>query len=521
MFEDARRVSRDEVIETDLCIVGAGAAGITLARELANHSIRVCLLESGTTDLDPANQDLNDGSNIGLRYYSLVSSRLRMFGGTTNHWAGESRPLDTLDFEARSWMPHSGWPIARSDLEPFYVRAQTICKLGAFDYRPERWPSRTTPTLEINDPRVITTVFQRNPPVRFGPAYKGDLKAARNLRCFSNANVVDLEEDESRNAIGRVRVATLSGNQFWVRARRFVLALGAIETTRLLLLSSVGKRRGYGRGKDPVGKFFAEHPYTEIGILKPSKPWVARQLIDRATERVDGVGIVRGYTFKENVLRSQKLPNFQVFLGEIEPVKKASLRHLFSSLKRGQLPDRLGDNLGRVMGNFDEVSWNPADFAAPHRGGVSPLLRVSATFEPVPDPESRVVLLKRKDALGQPRVGLQWRVDPAQKASLRRIAKTTAAAFAASGLGRMRMSLDEDDTRWQETPMGSWHQMGTTRMHEDPQQGVVDSNCRVHGLSNLFIASGSVFPTAGYANPTLTIVALAVRMADHLKAEFA
>jgi choline dehydrogenase-like flavoprotein len=519
--EDARNVPANTEIVTDVCIVGAGAAGITLARELANSSIRVCLLESGTREMERPNQSLNDGANLGLPYYPLISSRLRMFGGTTNHWAGESRPLDPIDFEARPWIARSGWPLTRGELDPFYRRAQEICKLGPFDYRPHRWPSGTTPELILKDPGVVTTIFQRNRPVRFGREYANDLKRARNLRSFFYANVIDVEEDENRNAIARVRVATLSGNGFWVRARKFVLALGAIETTRLLLLSSTGKRRGYGRGDSVVGRYFSEHPYTEIGVLKPSRPWVANQLIERAVERVDGVGIVRAFTFAQEVLRREKLPNFQVFLEAVESPATASLRRLLSMFKQGELPDRLGEDIGRVLSNFDEASWQAANQETSDPENPTRWIRVSATFEPVPDPESRVVLLKRKDALGQARVGLRWQVDPGQKAALRRIARRMGTAFAASGLGRMRVTLDEDDTRWREPPKGSWHQMGTTRMHENARQGVVDSACRVHGLANLYIASGSVFPTVGYANPTLTIVALSVRMAQHLKRELA
>ena len=148
--------------------------------------------------MEPKNQSLSDGANLGLPYYSLISSRLRMFGGTTNHWAGESRPLDPSDFEARPWIAKSGWPLTRSELDPFYRRAQEICKLGPFDYRPQRWPSRTTPELVLDAPGDVATMFQRNRPVRFGRAYANDLKRARNLRCFFHANVVDVEEDDTR-----------------------------------------------------------------------------------------------------------------------------------------------------------------------------------------------------------------------------------------------------------------------------------------------------------------------------------
>lgn len=144
-------------------------------------------------------------------------------------------------------------------------------------------------------------------------------------------------------------------------------------------------------------------------------------------------------------------------------------------------------------------------------------IRVNITFEPRPDPASRVRLGSRRDALGQPQVQLEWRVDPTQKRDLRRIAASMGAAFARAGVGRMKLTLDADDSGWRQPPRGSWHQLGCTRMSTDPTRGVVDPDCRVHSFANLHLASGSVFPTVGYANPTLSIVALAIRLADHLE----
>ena len=515
MFIDARGIPQDQEIETDLCIVGAGAAGITLARELSGSALRVVLLESGGHALEKATQTLNAGLNVGLPYYPLESSRLRFLGGTTNHWAGESRPLDPLDFEARDWMPNSGWPFERETLDPYYERAQSVCGLGPFDYRRDRWTTASTPPATFPEDQVVTTIFQRNHPLRFGPTYASELEQQRNLRTYLYANAIDLEANEAGRRVDRIGVACLSGNRFRVRARSFVLALGTIETTRLLLQSGIARAGGFGRSQPWIGRYFMEHPYVEIGELFPASPQIGAQLIRRATQTINGTGIVRALTFPESRLRAEKLPNFQVFFEAMETPASAALRNL-DGWRRGPLPAHFERNLVQLIGTFDDAPPQPVAAVGERMAGVS-RIRVNITFEPRPDPASRVRLGSRRDALGQPQVQLEWRVDPTQKRDLRRIAASMGAAFARAGIGRMKLTLDADDSGWRQPPRGSWHQLGCTRMSTDPTRGVVDPDCRVHGFANLHLASGSVFPTVGYANPTLSIVALAIRLADHLE----
>ena len=168
MLVDARTVPANKVIETDVCIVGAGAAGITLAREFIGKPFRVCLLESGGFDFEESTQDLYRGNNAGF-HVPLSVARLRYFGGSTNHWGSYCRPLDEIDFETRDWVPHSGWPFKKSELDPYYDRAQSICQLGPYRYDPQFWQTQAGAPLPLAGDRVVTSIFQmRDPAVRFG-----------------------------------------------------------------------------------------------------------------------------------------------------------------------------------------------------------------------------------------------------------------------------------------------------------------------------------------------------------------
>lgn len=223
MFIDARQLPEETSVETAVCIIGAGAAGITVAREFIGRSFQVVLLESGALDYDEATQTLCDGENAG-RPYSLIGSRMRYFGGSTNHWGGQCRPLDEIDFEERDWVPHSGWPFGRSHLDPFYERAHSICQLGAFVYDAAAYEARIDSRAAFIGRRVVTKIF-RYTSTLFGQVYRDEIRRSRNITTYLFANVVEIETDESGRTATRVRVACLQGNKFWLSAKLLGVAL--------------------------------------------------------------------------------------------------------------------------------------------------------------------------------------------------------------------------------------------------------------------------------------------------------
>ncbi len=477
-------------METDVCVIGAGAAGLTLARELAGAPFRVALLESGGFDPDPPTQALYRGRVHGRRYFTLDACRSRQFGGSTNCWQGLCRPLDPIDFEARDWVPHSGWPFQAAALAPFYVRAQQVLRLEDFAYDAGRWATPEHAPLPFASGAIESRVFQVAP-TRMGELYRDEITGARNVDTWLFANAVEIETDAEARSVRSVRVATLDGNSFPVRARLFVLATGGIENARLLLASNRVQQAGLGNGNDLVGRFFMEHPHVVAGAFLRSGSAVSLSFY-RAREagRVKLAGYLAG---SDALQREERLLAFSAFLAQ-----------------EAALPD-FERALGRVVYEGDVAGGEP----------VSRAVFFMNEIEQAPNPNSRVRLGEERDALGMPRVRLEWRLSSIDKQSIRRSHLILGRELGRAGLGRLQLMLSEDEYEWPPELGGGRHHMGTTRMHEDPKQGVVDAEGRVHGLANLFVAGSSVFPTGGAANPTLTLVALALRLADRLKEEMA
>lgn len=526
MLIDARTLPRDTTIETDVCIIGAGAAGITLALEFREQPFKVCLLESGDFEIDDKTQSLYDGVNVGNDYYPLDIARLRYFGGTTNHWEGACIPLEEIDFQVREWVPYSGWPISRSDLVPYYRRAQALCEIGPFDYKPETWESNDKPQEKLASDRLVNAILQSGPPTRFGEKYRKQVLDAKNIDTYLNANVLEIEASEHAQSITRLRVSSLEKNPFFVNARIYILATGAIENPRLLLLSNSVQKTGLGNQSDLVGRFFMEHPVTETGFVLPTHfkyrfyGYYGRHYKDGNREgevKISGYLMPSAQTMQENALLHGAFGLNRV---EWKNISKgvASMRTIIDDIKEGEIPDDFLDHLGNVVSDIDDVA------VVTYRkltGKQHSILRLSYWSEQSPNPESRVSLHSELDAFGQNKVQLDWRLNEQDRRSVTRLHEILAEELGRAGLGRLRIDVDIEAEDWMSSFRGSYHHMGTTRMHDDPRQGVVDASCRLHGISNLFIAGSSIFPTSGHANPTLTIVALSLRLAEHIKRVFA
>jgi choline dehydrogenase-like flavoprotein len=522
MFLDARSVPSGTVIETEVCIVGAGAAGITLAREFTNSGFRVALLESGDTKPAMETQELYAGSNIGRPYFDPKRHRLRYFGGTTNHWGGWCALPDSLDFEVREGIPYSGWPFSRAYLEPWYRRAQAVCELGPYGYELSDWGIvRADIPQPFNGPHFICQVLQRSPPTRFGAVYETVLRQASRLTVYLNANALRLETSESRAYVEQVSVGILPDRRLTVRAGIYVLAVGGIENARLLLLSGADGGDGLGNGHDLVGRFFMVHLEYSGGIIALANPNTDfKFLTGEGGASYNRLGVVRFFNsyvcLSEESRRKLQLPHFRIRLfRKIRPEAVESLKRIMTRVDHGE--DILKD-LRSVMRDLDSV----ATFAArrtlfgPEEGpleGVS----VRCTSEQMPNPDSRIGLGGDTDAFGLRKVTIDWQLTADDKRGMAAGHRLFGAELGRVGFGRFRSSVSDDEVSWPEDMYGDEHNIGTTRMHRDPRLGVVDENCRVHGVANLYVAGSSLFPTEGAANPTLTIVALALRLADHIK----
>ncbi len=565
MHKDARRVADQSLISTQVCIVGAGPAGIAIARELNGQNFDVVLLESGGFEFDPAVQDLSRGTNGGDPYPSPSDARERLFGGTASVWPihlDNGRlgvryvTLDPIDFEQRDWVPHSGWPITRTDLDPYYAKAHQVAQTGPYNYDPAEWETPDAKQLFGPNSRTTNQIFHFGPRDIFTEEYRQELERSPNVTLMTYAHVLELETDELAQTVTGLRVKALGGGTFSIAARTVILAQGGLEAARLLLLSNSVQTCGLGNGHDLVGRFLMDHPVIRPGVLIPQDRRVMDRLALYDARWVKGARVIAKPILTVETQREEQLLNINtaifprpawarhsplrmVFPKGQRPDSKAitSGRTLGKALKKGTVPPNGLKHVGNVLGGLDDIAfftwrrlqgthlrklpYSSYDF---DHGGWSSLVDKPKKFgcfdllhitEQAPDPNNRITLSDDLDPFGYRQMTIHWRYNDIDRRSARRAMDIFAQEFDQAGLGTLRFELDHGNpVLW--TP-SIHHPMGTTRMHSDPAQGVVDANCRVHGVSNLYIASSSVFPTGGYANPTLTILALALRVADQVK----
>lgn len=517
------------VIEADICIVGAGPAGISVARQFVGTRYSICVLESGGKDLEHETQALYRGLNIGADYYDLDAARLRYFGGTTNAWNGRCAPLDMVDFQGRHWVPYSGWPVTRRELMPCYRRAQKLLGLGPFVYDERMWDSLGVEPPELDPSRIRSSFWrfdeERSP---FGIDRCRDVFVARNIQVVLHANVSSIQVNEGATAVRQLEVESLEGRRAKVRAKLFVLACGGIETPRLLLASRSVEACGVGNCNDLVGRFFMEHAHASGGVIRTARPYEVWDLF-RKRFRPGRPPVAPVLRPSEAVQREHRILNTAMTLKlQRSPTwgLPLPLRRYWRARPRLR-PNSSGRRLWHLYKHFNAAlarCWRPALRFQAHIG--IKRLHIVLLGEQTPNPHSRVMLGQERDCLGMPMVTLNWQQSPLDTHSAFVLVDTFGREFERLGLGSVEIPswLRDGAVPWPVDPtvsnsrIGGYHHMGTTRMSDDPRQGVVDRECRVHGYENLFVAGSSVFPTSGWANPTLTIIALSVRLADHLRA---
>ncbi len=518
MFIDARTLAEAATIEADICIIGAGAAGITMARELAGSGRRVAVFESGGFDFEQPTQQLYDGAVTGQPMPPLVVERLRYLGGSTNHWSGGCRPFDAEDMAVRSYIPDSGWPIGVADLDPFYRRAQAICQLGPYTYAPRDWAEGAAQPLDLGaDAALRTGIFQYSPPTRFGEVYRADLERAEGVGVYLHANTVGIETDDSAGTVTGLRLACLDGHRFHAVAKAYVLATGGIENPRLLLNADKVQKAGLGNGHDLVGRYFMDHPYVS-GAATVMLAGAAPSLDFYQQRQVRGIPVGAYFGATPAAAQAEGLPGFCIGLVPQTMAEQGtgrdSLKTIVADIKSGHWPDHLAYHLGQILNSAEwraETTYYRWTHAKPT------VLSTDYICECPPDRDSRVTLGDDVDALGMRRVKVDWRLPADFERTMGRAHELLAQELGRLGIGRLRMNTRETGHDAMAAIANGFHHMGTTRMHRDPRHGVVDADCRVHGMANLFIAGSSVFPTYSFDNPTMTIVALALRLSDHLK----
>jgi choline dehydrogenase-like flavoprotein len=495
-FIDARTLPNATEIEADLIIIGGGLAGLSIAKQWAGGGKRVAVLESGGREIDMEIQALYAGAGVmrapgaadrQIDEY-LIQSRVRALGGAGNVWGGKCVPLDDADFARRDWLDRTGWPVTRAQMQPYYDGACDLLQIDRFDRDWDAAPEPDRPPLRITSdffsaPRRFSQVSGGADRAGFD-AFCGEfVEASQNITVYLHANVTNIVKRGSR--VRSLDVACLNGHRHTAQARSYVLATGGIENVRLLLASG-----GIGNHSDLLGRCFMGH--VTFGVY----------------DNPEGLNTMLCVSDGQNMslyTNSGRETTHCVIAATLEGQRRFGTGNFTTTLGNPGAAPIAED--AAVLALAAKLDANGA--TARHQ----PCFFMS---EQLPNLESRITLLpEHADPLGTPRVLLDWVYSERDMANLERSVAALGDALGAEGKGRVRWPLERSQLL--SILNTSRHHMGTTRMSANPDHGVVDENCRIHGLRNLYVAGSSVFPTSGIANPTLTLIALAMRLSDHLK----
>lgn len=535
MITDARQGTGGQHLEADVCVVGAGPVGIAVALRLVELGLEVIVLEAGSLEPDGEIQRLAVGEVSGLAYDSLEHARGRSFGGSAQLWnvdlgggmpGARMRRLDAVDFTEREWMPHSGWPFTLEALIPYYEQAESFFGIDGLSYELPPARSDRDPILREDSP-LEGTIF------RFSTATsildrRQQVADETKLTVLLNAIVVDLVRSPDGQEISRVHAMSLTGNDYTVGAETYVLAAGGIENARLLLMTDLE-----GEGDDAIGnehgllgRCFMEHPHTRAGFLLPEHG--DQDFLVKEVNTIDEALGEPWFRLRDDVAARHRLGNMAIAL---KPVPQAEVRRVRSMGPPSQAVRAVrklrkrheGDSLElmkTVLKGAPEIAgaairkarWVSGEklWGVDRSDKVS--LRIDVMCEQIPNPDSRVTLSKRLDPIGMPSACLHWAMSKQDFSALAQLSELVADLVESRGIGKLTVPFESSlaPINW------GFHHMGTTRMHSDPAQGVVDEFGRIHEMENLYVAGSSVFPTGGVSNPTLTAVAVSLRLAEHL-----
>jgi len=461
----------------DVCIIGAGPAGITLALRLAEAGWSVALLEGGGHEYSPRSQEFYKCTSTGLELYA-DETRLRFLGGTSNHWAGRCRPFTASDFAVAPPVDLPGWPIPYAEVERYLPAAMDIVDL------PQGAEFRTM-NAGLGGGDFDADRFLLSPPTRFAQKYAKALNETAGLDVFINCNCVDLEFDGASGQLKAALVSDYDRHHDRVKAKHFILATGAIENARQLLNSTSLVAAGVVKKEGLTGRCLMEHLNIDMGtfILRDGEDTEPRQYYTTDA-------FVAEYHAGKGNVSTAVLSDVQTY------GRTAEVKHFL-------------ENLACEMGLASKIDF-VAKFSCPGDGVISTMI------EQFPNAQSRISLLDEKDDLGVAKVNVNWALSDTDRHTIKCIGGELAKQFAGMGLGFVKLNDFVYDTELPLKMSPHAHHMGTTRMAASPEFGVVDSDCKVFGTDNLYVAGSSIFATGGASNPTMPLLQFALRLADHL-----
>ena len=538
IIDDLNFFENNSHIQADVCIVGAGPSGLSIAREFAGTRAKVVVLESGGLQEEPGTQTLCDIEATHPRRLNQDTLRMRILGGSSHIWTGRCAPFQQLDFEQRHWIPHSGWPIGLQEVQPWLARAGELLGLGPNCYDGDSlWPLfRSPPPSPPLDRDLLEPMFwqfsksPRNPKNSIDFGQDRVNCNAPNVQILLHANLTHININSAGTRFDSAEVRTLSGKRACVRAKALVLCCGGVENARLLLASNRSSPRGVGNQYDTVGRFLMDHTDSVTGSFEPEESSPVRSRFGHYwLDNGQGRHVyLHGLALSRQIQEREELLNCHAYVEAFD----ASDRNPWSALDRAKKTVRSGVALKKVLPDAGVALSRSGELLQgfyrrrfQHRPQLENMNRIElhCILEQIPDPESRVTLSEsKKDALGMPVSRIDWKVGDRERQTAKRMTQLVEQEFQRFGLPVPRKNpWLEEHADWMANCVEKAHPTGSTRMSGNPRDGVVDSNCQVHGIEGLFVSGSSVFPTSGAANPTLMIVAMALRLADRLKTCYA
>jgi choline dehydrogenase-like flavoprotein len=543
MIVDSSILSRKDC-SFDVIVVGGGAAGLTFAQAAGGKGLRVLLLECGGMRETREGRAALAGELAGpFVHPALDLYRTRALGGTSRLWGGRCIPLDPIDFEQREWVPYSGWPVSYDEIAAYYRPAMMAAEAGDDDFDPNTVLAGSQPELATGlDGDFIRTTLERfSRPTDFWKRFGRELGLSKHVAILPQTKLLAIELASSGAAVEKLIIADKAGRRFEMQAANYVLALGGLETTRVLLASRGVKTKGIGNDFDQLGRYYMSHLCANGGTVDLSRS--AASLAFDYEQDARGIYVRRRLWLTETAQRALRLANMTFRTHLPDPGDPAhgsailSAMFLSKSFVQREYAAKFSEgaikaadyvrhvrNIALDPAKLSGFAWMwmrrriLADRKLPSvvLGSADNRYPLEFHAEQMPNPNSRVLLSPARDADGVPRLKVDWRVLDADVESLIAAHKLLQREFERTGTGRFSFDEETLPGRIRERSIVGGHHIGTTRMSASPKAGVVDPNCRVHGVENLYIASSSVMPTSGQANPTLTILALSLRLADHL-----
>jgi len=553
MFIDAETLQNELTIHSDITVVGAGPAGIVLALELAKAGYEVALIESGRFEFSEPIQKLGDASYFDPKFHAPMSEcTRRQVGGTSNIWGGRCVPYDPVDFDQRNYIPDSSWPITYEELETYFQKAcdYFFCGKAEFDIKNIADIKQKSIVPGLPDEEVLTSTLERwSLPTNFGKEYFNELKQYERIKLLYSLSCTEIITNDAGKQVEAIQAKTLGGKTIHLKSAKYILAGGALNTTRLLMASDRKHLGGIGNHSGLLGKFYMGHLSGDIAVVHFTTP--PKETIFGFDRDVENIYLRRRFSFTREFLHEKELTNIVAWLGAPQfddPNHGNGILSLaYLALTSPVIGDRLtstairksliGNSKGIYQGHVINLlkdlikvgsfipSFGYERFLAKRK--IPALFVYSASneyplhyhSEQVPNPNSTVSLSDERDELGMRRLNVNFCCTQQDIDCVVRAHEYWDNHLRKHRCGYLKyLTGDPASSVWNQAGDG-FHQVGTTRMSEQPNDGVVGINCNVHGFDDLFVASSSVFVTSGQANSTFMIVAFALRLANHLKKE--